>query len=229
MTTTQWLKKDLTKRYGESTAGKISVVPHSYDSELFSRIKRVDDSDVYTVAHIGNLYGVRTAVPLIVAANRLAEDGALPQGFRIRLVGFIEKLEAAAIKKEDHHGLVEMTGLVSYERSLVEMISADLLLAIDGPGDASHPFLPSKIIEYIGTGNRILALTEKGSPSSAVAAELGAVAASPADVNDIGEGLKRSISASSPDYGDGKIRKYSAAAVAMKLNGILQQFAGSRG
>jgi hypothetical protein len=221
ITTTQWLKNDLTDRYGESTAGKISVVPHSYDSDIFSTSERVGDAGDYKVSHIGSLYGVRSAVPLIIAANRLAAGGIIPKRFKIRLVGFIEKREAAAINDADHHGLVEMTGLVSYESSLVEMKEADLLLSIDGPGNASHPFLPSKIVEYIGTGNRILALTEKDSSSSVLAAELGALTARPADVDDIQEGLKRSIVAPAPTYTDGVTRKYSAEAVASNLNDIL--------
>jgi hypothetical protein len=227
-TTTDWVKNDLTDRYGETVRGRISTLSHAFDPALFKQEKPVVRGQ-FTVAHIGNLYGNRTAVPIVVAANKVADVGELPNAFKIRLVGVIDKKEAGMIEKVDSGGLVEMTGTVSYEQSVEEMMRADLLLSIDGPGDVSFPFLPSKLIEYLGARKRILALTERGSPSYKLIDELGAAATSPSNINEIAAALRESIKSTASGYDSNVIDRHEVGNVVAELGQILESTVDSRG
>jgi hypothetical protein len=224
ITTTDWLKSDLSERYGELVEAKTSVLAHSFDPVLFAE-RRSTNAKKYVVAYIGNLYGARTAVPMAVAANKLAKDGLLPTGFKIRLVGFIDKSEARAIEDVDSFRLVEMPGAMPYRQSLEEMMAADLLVSIDGPGAASHPFLPSKIIEYLGARKLILALTESGSSSHRLSVELGAATAGPDDVDEIASVMLKVFDSDSSNYSNDAIEKFTAESIARDLERILQNVA----
>ena len=59
------------------------------------------------------------------------------------------------------------------------MESADLLLIVDAPGEISV-FLPSKLVDYIGAGRPICALTPPGA-AARVTREAGGWVADPAD------------------------------------------------
>jgi hypothetical protein len=61
------------------------------------------------------------------------------------------------------------------------MQNADLLLLIDAPMEMS-PFLPSKLIDYVGSNVPVLAYTPPG-PSADLVKELGGWVASPTEMD----------------------------------------------
>ena len=59
-------------------------------------------------------------------------------------------------------GLIETVAIISYKDSLNEMARSDLLLILDAPFNSSV-FFPSKLVDYIGSGKPIFAITPSGS------------------------------------------------------------------
>ena len=56
---------------------------------------------------------------------------------------------------------------ITYKESLRAMVESDLLIAIDADIPGS-PYLPSKVIDYIGSGTPIVSITPTGSPAGKI-------------------------------------------------------------
>jgi hypothetical protein len=69
---------------------------------------------------------------------------------------------------------VSYLGKVSYEEALTLQRQADYLVVIDSPIDdpAMSMFFPSKLLDYMVAGKRILAITTKGSATDEVMSDL---------------------------------------------------------
>ena len=103
--------------------------------------------------HIGNFYGHRSPVPLFRALNLIIDSA--PQALadvRIELVGHLSwRFRKHPSLRALPADLVKLVGTVPYSELLRLMSSSDLLLTIDAP-DHLSAFLPSKLIEYLGSG-----------------------------------------------------------------------------
>lgn len=154
------------ERYGAVIEHKLHVVPHAFDATLYRAADKPREGTV--VRYIGNFYGHRRPEPLFDALRVLLErDPAVLDGVRLELVGSTEhpvNPEALAGLPE---GLVLLRGPVDYLESLALAESSDLLLVLDAPARHSV-FLPSKLIDYLGSGTPILALTPPGAATDLV-------------------------------------------------------------
>ena len=131
--------------------------------------------------HLGNLYGDRSAGPLLAGLAELARlrPGVLAR-MRIELIGHCERApETFPDYQSLPVGTIVARPPVSYREALAAMREADLLLVLDAPGQSS-PFLPSKLVEYFGAGAPIAALTPPGT-SARLLREAGGWVADPGD------------------------------------------------
>jgi hypothetical protein len=87
--------------------------------------------------------------------------------------------------------LITVHKSVPYQESLDLMSSADGLLVIDAPSDLSV-FLPSKLIDYIGSGRPILGITPAGTASNLIC-EMGGQVADPRAVDQVSNQLVKFI------------------------------------
>jgi glycosyltransferase involved in cell wall biosynthesis len=159
---------------------KVHVVPHSFMSSMYPCEDKSEAGDKVIVRHIGSFYGLRRPDPIFSALAVLeANEPSIAKKLRVEFIGAkldeksqkdIQKLNFASIK---------VLPYVSYRESLGLMQNADLLLLIDAPMEIS-PFLPSKLIDYIGSNVPVLAFTPPG-PSADVVKELGGWVASPTE------------------------------------------------
>jgi hypothetical protein len=76
-------------------------------------------------------------------------------------------VERVAQRHRVRRDLIQVVPAVSYIESLREMRDADVLLSIDGTTE-SNIFLPSKLVDYAGTGNLIWAITRPGAAADFV-------------------------------------------------------------
>jgi hypothetical protein len=159
--------------------GKMHVVSQSFDPRLFPEPtnERRDATSPMVMRYIGEFYGPRTPRPLIEAALKLeAETGKSQPDWRIELYGRIacdDQTRCDELLARSR--TVTAQGEVSYSRSLDLMIASDALLVIDAPAPKS-PFLPSKLVDYLGARKPILGLTGDGAASALIRRTGGLVA-----------------------------------------------------
>jgi hypothetical protein len=129
------------------------------------------------IRYIGEFYGPRTPRPLIEIALKLeAETVESQPDWRIELYGRIacrDKNRCEELLARSR--TVSALGEVNYTRSLELMLGSDALLVIDAPAEKS-PFLPSKLVDYLGARKPILGLTGNGAASALIRRTGGIVA-----------------------------------------------------
>ena len=160
---------------------KTCILPHSYDSSLFEKHKtNHNPSEKLIIKSIGNFYGVRSPEPFLKALKSLYLGGRLSRKFQIVFVGSIEKEIMKKINSDYSEIPCQFIGPVEYKTSLSMMNEADILLLVDAPLSFS-PFLPSKLVDYIGSGRPILGVTPSG-PAKNTIEELGGWVGDPSNI-----------------------------------------------
>lgn len=159
---------------------KLHVVPHSYLSSMYTEKDIPSPTESIVIRYVGSFYGLRRPDPILALLAHLeANEPDIAKRLCVEFIG--SKLDELARKEVEKFQLISIHFIpsVTYLESLRLMQNANLLLLIDAPMEKS-PFLPSKLIDYIGSNVPILALTPTG-PSADVVKELGGWVASPAD------------------------------------------------
>ncbi len=234
--TSQETAERVGRRYDSQGRAKFRVVGHGFDARLFPAPGKREGK--LLVRHIGSFYGNRTPFPLISALQRLALlRPDLVTQIRVELVGsmperMINTLQAMPLPA----GLLATVGPVAYGESLARMVQSDLLLLIDAPAETSV-FLASKLIDYIGSGRPIFAITPRGT-AERVVRSLGGTSAAPNDPDAIAGELakvidsclhRRGITDGMSAYDPDLQRQFAAPAVAAQLRDCLTQALARRG
>ncbi|PAR33909.1 hypothetical protein CGT98_18840, partial [Vibrio metoecus] len=143
--------------------GKGVVIGHSYDALLYPEKVSQRKDGMVVIKHIGSLYGYRSPKPLFKALHSLyIEEPELLENVCFEFVGYVApRMKNTTDLKALPKGLVHFKGGVDYTQSLSEMSSSDALMIIDAPATESV-FLPSKLIDYMGSRRPILAITPSG-------------------------------------------------------------------
>lgn len=165
---------------------KSIVIPHSYDPDLFKNLP-IQNKMVY----LGHLDDIRTPKYFFSALAKLVKNYSIPEDFKIQFYGkfnFSKKmLKDLGIEK-----YVETKGEVNYLKSLEIIKSSKWLLSIDAKLNQvidDNIFLPSKLIDYLGSGNNVFCITMLSGISSDIVHEYGGLVSSHI-VSDIYNNLK---------------------------------------
>lgn len=181
-------------KYPEAWKAKTRVLPHSFKPSDFvdAEPSPVGDGKL-VLRYLGNFYGHRTPFPLFTALERLVEQN--PDGvrdFRVELVGSLPKwMRLHRVLKRLPPGLLTIQDPVSYQQSLNLMQQSDLLLVIDAPAKISV-FLPSKLVDYIGSGRPILGIVPPGA-SEKLIRRLGGSTADPSALAEVDVALAQAL------------------------------------
>lgn len=138
------------------------VVSHCFDRALYPARPKARNERL-TLRFIGTLFGRRSPTPLLLALARLIERRSeLGEAIRVELVGPMDRPLAAwegfgALPV----GLVSHHPAVGYCESLDLMYDADLLLVIEADV-AATPFVPSKLMDYMGAETPIIGIAPVG-------------------------------------------------------------------
>ena len=169
------------RKYAPSLFIKTAVIPHCFDRALYPPPDRSRTAAPFIMSHIGAFYRLRTPEPLFQALALMKERRPrLENSLIVRLIGGVNdyakyggsELERL-IRKFNLEKIVEVLPVMNYKDSLGAMVQSDCLLVIDSDIPGS-PFLPSKLIDYIGSGKAIVGITPPDSPTHRVLLELGA-------------------------------------------------------
>ena len=177
------------KKYPAHWREKAFYLPHCYDKDAYDDALRPADNR-YVLRSIGSLYGNRSPEPLYEAIERIArENGSLLEGVSIEFAGYIHGGTDAINMYPNARRIIKFVGLVQHSEAIRLMKTAHCLLVIDAPADLSV-FFPSKLVEYMGAGRFILALSPQGA-TARIVKEAGGMVANPTDVDQIVASLKR--------------------------------------
>jgi hypothetical protein len=214
-------------KYDPSWRSRVRVLPHAYEPDLYpsaSTSERTDD--VVVLRHLGAFYGPRRPDPVLHAlASLLAADPSLAGRVRLELIGPMERsATTTALLESLPAGVVLVRPPVPYDESLALMRDADALLVVDAPSEVSI-FLPSKLVDYVGAGRRIVAVTPPGT-SARIVTELGGDVADPADVGAVAAALRSVLDAgprpADEQWGDAAVRaRFAAPEVAARMDAMI--------
>ena len=156
----------------EQYAAKSRVIVHAFDPEMYPQQPAARSTDRFLLGHFGTLYAVkRKAEVLFRAIDRLLQ--IYPEyrnRFLLELYGSTTALDAAAHAAMRHRDHVAFRGQVGYVESLARMCEMDALVLIDAffsveeDGLAYSPFLPCKMVDYLGAEKPIVGITMKDGP-----------------------------------------------------------------
>lgn len=214
-------------KYPPAMRTKSKVLPHAFEVQPESMITKRSSSSV-VIRYVGDMYGRRTPEPLFRALKYLLNSNPdLLSDVHFEFVGSMHDLNLDAMGLCDlPQGLVTFQDTVSYEESLALMNSANGLLVIDAPAEQSV-FLPSKLIDYVGTGRPIFGITPPGTAARLIT-ELGGWVSNPANDKETHQTLESVIKflmqtkESPSQWGDQAVRaKFDAQQVAREFENII--------
>lgn len=165
------------------------VIPHAYDPSLYpSRPKRRNDK--LTLRYLGTLFGRRSPTPFFKALSCLLNRRPeLRDALRVELIGPMDRHLSAWEAIDDlPQGMVLHRHAVNYVESHELMYDADLLIVIEADVEAT-PFVPSKLMDYMGADTPIIGLAPPGGCRE-ILDRLGCLTANPQAVDAIADVLE---------------------------------------
>ena len=195
------LKNYVLQNHHSYTKDKAVVIPHCFDRKLYPQGLDLHRSDnIYVMSHIGAFYKKRNPETLFRALNMIKrKNPKLLNNFRLKLIGatsdyagYSESELKALIKQYCLDEIIESIPPVDYNASLRIMVESDCLLVIDADITDS-PFLPSKLIDYIGSGKNIIGITPVSSPTHDIIKKLGCRSFSYGQIAELADYIKKML------------------------------------
>lgn len=173
-------------------ADRASVVSHGFDRTLYGhRQDARAPTEVVRIGMFGSFYGPRSPRPLLDGLAALSNVTAAK--FRLDVYGPNAGIfEQSLAEFPNLAGHVRHGGTLDHRTALARMADCDLLVMVDAPMPPPSIFLPSKLVDYIGTGRPIVAITPEGAAAD-VARSVGGLVASPDDPTAVAKVLADSI------------------------------------
>ncbi len=226
----QQAKKLVLKKYPLSWQAKGAVVPHCYDLKDYLDVQK-SDSDRFVISYIGVFYPQRDPKMFFQALQKAFQKSPLLlEKCLINLVGAVNNYAGYSEEKINQmagkYGLTDVIKIippVSYKESLRYMKESDCLIVIDADIPNS-PFLPSKVIDYAGSGNIIIGVTPDKSPTADFLNNLGCRAFNYSQVDELSAYLEKLISGEikiniNKDF----LKQYDVNATTAKLINIFKE------
>ncbi len=183
--TTEATQKLVLGKYSKDIQRKGLTVPHCFDKALYPEAEPFTDK--LHLVHVGCFYGRHNPLNFFRALKLFLDK---EPKFRSRIKAHFVGLEPAKYQSEVNDlGLednLDFIPRVHYLESLGWMKRANALFSIDVVKNS----LLSKLPDYVGSGKPILAVSDKGSPTSRYVEKLHGLTAEQSDVNDIAEKLE---------------------------------------
>lgn len=162
------------KKYPEF-ATKLVFFPNVFERDNKEGITKSDATDKkFRIVYTGGLSGKRSPEFFLNPLSELlSENSDLGNKIEVVFAGDVDRENRAVFEKYSLP-CVKWIGKISYSEALALQKNADLLMVIDNPiTDASMSmFFPSKLLDYMVAGKRILAITTNGSATHLVMKDL---------------------------------------------------------
>lgn len=159
------------KDFKEKDYKKIKVIPHSFVEDWYEIAKEAftinrQNGKVYFV-YLGSFDQIRNPLPFLNAVFRLKKELILNDQIQVEFYGNTPDYINDYLYEHELNEYVRCYEGVSYLKSLAIMSSSDFLLSFDANLEemSYSPYLPSKIVDYLGANKLIIGLTMEDSPT----------------------------------------------------------------
>lgn len=149
----------LAKNFMQLGAKKVEYITNGYDEDDYFERKEVRPSK-FVLSHVGLLNEMRNPTVLWQVLEELCEsDSEFASNFELRLGGIVSESIIERINKSDYFkNSVILKEYIPHQEIYDEYAKASLLLLIVNNTNNSQWILPSKLYEYIYSGQPILML-----------------------------------------------------------------------
>lgn len=175
------------EKYPENIRQKVGLLPHSFVPDWYAsgtESMKGRGKERIRFVQTGYFYGPRTPRPLLEALVRLKERFDIAACVEFVFYGGMQEEHRRYIETQGLGHVVKLQGTVPYLESLRAMQEADYLLLIDAPlsSPGESVFLPSKLIDYLGSHKPIVGISPLQGASARVLRETGNLVC---DISDI--------------------------------------------
>lgn len=185
------------KNYSEGIREKMCVIPHIFREDLYGYrpLKPAEKTSKFIIRYLGNFYGKRNPKSFLEALKSLPPRSL--DKIQVEFYGRSQEEIVNLIQEFHLQNIAFQKKPVSYLESLSLMATSDLLLVIDAPFENS-PFLPSKLVDYIGANKPIFGITPPGTSQKLIEA-MGFLVAHPNNLKEISKKLASMIQIAQSD------------------------------
>ncbi|MCC6347297.1 MAG: glycosyltransferase, partial [Nitrospirales bacterium] len=162
-------------KYPSGAARKCGVLPHSFIPEWYGLPGGLPEDTEreggkLRFVHTGHFYGPRTPLPLFNALAALRKEMDLEERMEVHCYGLMEQEHRERAREEGLLRFVHLHPPVPYFSALSAMRNADYLLLVDAPlqKGGESVFLPSKLIDYLGSYRPVVGITPEEGASARV-------------------------------------------------------------
>lgn len=147
----------------EQLKEKSIILPHSFDENLYPKVKKTLKNDKIVFSYVGHLDDIRTPRLIFEAIKDLKSNFSdLAEKVEFNFYGNLSDNDKLYLLNNYLLDVVHIKKNVTYLESLKVMQESDWLLHIDANLSkiiSENIFFAAKIADYLGTGNKIFALT----------------------------------------------------------------------
>jgi len=215
--------------HADALRGKSGVVPHSFVPEWYgSPPDARRDVDTIRMLHTGHFYGPRSPGPFLRALGRIQRRRDLVDRLQVHSYGSFPEEDRETLAREGLEQVVHVHPMIPYLDSLALMRQNDLLLSIDAKltETSESVFLPSKVVDYLGSGRPIMAVSPVPGCTARVLTETGGLVCNVADEDEIEATLSRLVECGPPPPADETVvHRYHYKEVSRRLLQIVSEIA----
>jgi len=217
--------EDFIRNYPGLDVGIFSHLPNGFDPEDFECVE-AERFDKFTIVHAGNFYEQRSARPFLLGLRRWLEcDKQALASTQVLFVGRKDPDSTVAIRELGLQGTVIQTGVLGHRQTVANMLGADILLLVPGPGVGT---MPGKVFEYLAARKPILTIADEGVARELVRRTGTGSTVHPSDIAGLAAELARireAIVARSFPYPDTTqlLRQYNRRCIAGLLASVLDE------
>jgi glycosyltransferase involved in cell wall biosynthesis len=177
---------------------KFVAIHNGFDAEDFASIPH-GRNEQFTITYAGAFYhsvgsshsdraagdeAMKTYSPLVFFEALQAFFARRPEAkarMRVRFMGVLGQGYDPIIRERGLDSVIERLGYIDYDEHLRVLKESDALLLVMSRGEKSRGWIPSKFLQYLGTGNPVLALAPEGEVRDILAATRGGICVEPDD------------------------------------------------
>lgn len=161
--------------YPSEPPEKWATITNGFDKEEFRKMGFVRPNQKFTITYLGSFNYFRRPHLLLKSIADLLCDGSLrKEEVRVRLIGecrYVDgQLVEDLVKQYGLEGVCEIVDLLPRMEVFREMMEAQVLLLLANEQPLQ---IPGKTFEYMGSGRRVLAVTESTSATAEVVRSTG--------------------------------------------------------
>lgn len=176
-------------KYPARHRAKCGVIPHCFVPDWYGLTAAPVRNGKLRLVQTGNFYGPRSPMPLLKALHRLMKETEIASRAEVLSFGKSDPAYPEYVRSTGMGSFVRFNDTIPYLESLSAMKASDYLLLIDAPSDESV-FLPSKLVDYIGSGAPVLGITPGKGASARVLKETGNISCDVSDEEAVYRTLK---------------------------------------